>query len=718
MTRHQIETICWKEFVWRRSFKLEQVHEMLAHLATVSSRGAVIWEIRARDGFVRHLLGANPASIHKITEALQVHGDIEFYPVTEHNRKAVSTVRQIKVSHPSLSLRTDITESTIRAGLAAMAATAHGEEAVLQIILGTAYPPSTIPKNLPDPNAGWLQAVLGNVSQASTETRKSIKDKAEQHSFQAAIRIGVSGTSAKYRINCILSALRTLEAAGVRIYDEAEKITKINNAHVPWHFPLKLSVKELAGFLMLPSGDEELPGMSDIHPRAMYPPTWYREPTNRFNSRSFGATLNPANSQKLSISPDDSLEHTILLGPTGSGKSTAMLNLILSDINAGRSVLVIDPKADLVTGILERIPLSRADDVVVIDPSDDNPVGFNPLALPGNPTLIADAILAVFKEIFSDSWGVRSQDVLSAALLTLVETDGASLLWLPPLLTDENFRHMITKDVKDKITLKPFWDTFDNLRPAEREQWVAPVLNKMRQFLFRPGLRGIFGQSNPKFQLTDLFYQRKIVLVPLNRGTVGAESARLLGSLVVGLTWTLALSRANVAPERRHLVSLYIDELQDYLTLPTDLSDALAQARGLGVGITMAHQYRAQLPYEIRAGIDANARNKIIFGLNASDAREIATMAPGLEALDFMLLPRYQVYTNFMSDGRQTGWIQGKTIPAPPSLHTAAEIKAKSQTRYGRSSGEVEAEYLKLFEEAPSLISPDLDDSVIGRRKI
>ena len=470
--------------------------------------------------------------------------------------------------------------------------------------------------------------------------------------------------------------------------------------------------------MMLPSGDEELPGMSDIHPRAMYPPTWYREPTNRFNDRSFGTTLNPANSQKLSISPDDSLRPTIILGPTGAGKTNVMQAMILADINAGRSVLVIDPKADLVTSILERVPASRADDVVVIDPSDDNPVGFNPLALPGNPTLIADAILAVFKEIFSDSWGVRSQDVLSAALLTLVETDGASLLWLPPLLTDENFRHKITKDVKDKITLKPFWSTFDNLRPAEREQWVAPVLNKMRQFLFRPGLRGILGQSHPKFQLTDLFSQRKIVLVPLNRGTVGAESARLLGSLVVGLTWTLALSRANVAPERRHLVSLYIDELQDYLTLPTDLSDALAQARGLGVGITMAHQYRAQLPYEIRAGVDANARNKIIFGLNASDAREIATMAPGLEALDFMLLPRYQIYTNFMSGGRQTGWIQGKTIPAPPALHTAAEIKARSQTRYGRSSGEVEAEYLKLFEEAPSLIGPDLDDSVIGRRKI
>lgn len=129
-----------------------------------------------------------------------------------------------------------------------------------------------------------------------------------------------------------------------------EQILNIN-MDVPWHFPLRLSVKELAGFLMLPSGDEELPGMSDIHPRVMYPPTWYREPTNRFNDRSFGTTLNSANSQKLSISPDDSLRPTIILGPTGAGKTTVMQAMILADINAGRSVLVIDPKADLVTSI-------------------------------------------------------------------------------------------------------------------------------------------------------------------------------------------------------------------------------------------------------------------------------------------------------------------------------------------------------------------------------
>lgn len=281
--------------------------------------------------------------------------------------------------------------------------------------------------------------------------------------------------------------------------------------------------------------------------------------------------------------------------------------------------------------------------------------------------------------------------------MTLVEVKGSSLLWLPQLLTDENFRHSLTDKIKDQIALKPFWNSYNNMRDSERKQEIAPVLNKIRQFLYRPGLRAILGQAEPKFQLTDLFYKRKIVLVLLNKGTVGAESAKLLGSLIVGLTWTLTLSQANISAEKRHIVSLYIDELQDYLSLPTDLADALAQARGLGVSITMAHQYRAQLPPELKAGIDANARNKIIFGLNSSDAKEVAAMAPNLEALDFMTLPRYEVYANVMSDGKSTGWIHGKTLPPPASFKNPAELRALSQTTYGRPIEEVEEEFLELL---------------------
>ena len=691
-----LTNITWQEINWQRPYQLETIWNTLTHLAATTPRGAVVWETRGKNGHVRHLLGADPVYINEIKGVFSTHGDVQFREVASDVRQPVTLARTLKISHPMLSLNTDIASAAIRAGLAALAEDKSGREMAMQIVLGRGFAPSPVPAELSDPSASWLNVILGTVSKSTTEARKSVKEKAEQHSFQTVIRIGVSSEGSSSHLRSLLSALKVLESAGVRIRDEAEKPERLNCAHVPWHFPLQLSVKELTNFFLLPAGEEELPGTPGLHPRLTLPPKWYRNPTSFKANRTFALSMDLI-PKKLSISPKDSLEHTHLIGPTGSGKSTAMQHLILADICANRSVLVLDPKADLVTDILSRIPEERAKDVVVIDPSAPNPCGFNPLAFGkcGNKALLADSILSVMKEIFSDSWGVRLAEILNAALLTLVEINGATLLWLPALLTDDAFRMRIIGQLKDRIALLPFWEQFNSLKESERRQQIDPVLNKIRQFLLRPGLRNVLGQAHPKFDLTDLFTQRKIVLVPLNKGQIGGESARLLGSFIVGLTWTLALGRASIPPERRHLVSIYIDELQDYLSLPTDLSDALAQARGLGVGMTLAHQYRDQLPPEIRAGIDANTRNKICFGLNSKDAKDMAAMAPELTAEDFMMLPRYQIYTSFQQDGKNTGWVLGKILPPIPTIRDPAELYARSMAAYGAPAEEVEAEYLK-----------------------
>lgn len=715
MTKRQIEDICFKEIVWQRPYKLENVWEALMHLAATVPRGAVVWEIRSSKHGVSYFIGADKKYIKSIEAAFKAHGEIEFHSAEETSRIPVTAARQLKIGHPTLSLKTDITQAVTRAGLAALAEDKTDTGTVIQIILGRAHAPSLVPEKLADPHTSWLQVILGDVRQASAETRKTVREKAGQQSFDAAIRIGVAGGDAGTRINNIISAFRVLESVGVRIYGEDIKPDLLGSVHVPWHFPAQLSVKELANFLLLPFGEEELPCMPKLHPRRTLPPNWYKPPINVKQERAFAVSMDAAGPKRLSISPRDSLEHCHIIGPTGSGKSTAMLHLILSDINAGRSVLVLDPKADLVTDILMRISEERTGDVVIIDPSDS----FNPLAFKeyGNPSLLADTILSVFKEIWSDSWGVRIADILNAALLTLTPINGATLLWIPPLLLDENFRRKIVAQVKDKVALVPFWLQFDSQKKGEQMQQIEPVLNKLRQFLLRPSLRSVLGQAAPRFSLMELFTKRRIVLVPLNKGLIGSETARLLGSLIIGLTWTLALSRAKLQPERRHIVEIYIDELQDYLSLPTDLSDALAQARGLGVGMTLAHQYRDQLPPDIRSGIDANTRNKIVFGLQGGDAKATAAMAPGLSAEDFIALPRYQIYASFQSGGRNTGWVQGQTLPPPPALQDAADLRAKSQAAYGIPAERVEEDYLKIFTADNSTSGEDSDDTPIGRRK-
>lgn len=238
--KHQLTNITWREVSWQRPYQLETVWELLTHLAATTPRGAVIWEARGNNGRVTHLLSADVEYINKVEEVFRAHGDMQFREVTPDLRQSVTLARTLKISHPMLSLNINIASAVIRTGLAALAADKTGRELVLQLVLGRGYAPSPTPAELPDPAASWLNLVFGTVSKATTEARRTVREKAEQHSFQAVIRIGVSGEGGSSHLHSLLSALRTLESAGVRICDEAEKPERLNCAHVPWHFPLQV----------------------------------------------------------------------------------------------------------------------------------------------------------------------------------------------------------------------------------------------------------------------------------------------------------------------------------------------------------------------------------------------------------------------------------------------------------------------------------------------
>ena len=546
--------------------------------------------------------------------------------------------------------------------------------------------------SIPNAAAPWRQSEAITPSPASAASR----------SRQALLAVHALAVGA-------LAGLRTAEAPGIGVRLIKEPSDKFNRVAVPWVWPQTLNVLELVGLLGWPLGDQPLPGVPRDASRWLRP-----DPRIKPHRRVLGVSTAPGEDRQLGLSIDDARQHLHLIGPTGTGKSTLLANLICQDIAAGRSVVVVEPKGDLVQDVLARIPPNRTEDVVVLDPTgSDYPVGLNPLLSRGrNPELVADQVLAVFHGLWASNWGPRLQDILHSSLLTLAGRGDASLCVLPALLTNPAVRQRLRARVDDPIALEPFWAWFEAISDAERQQAIAPVLNKLRPFLLRKSVRAIVGQIEPRFRIDEIFTGRKIVLVSLAKGLIGPEAAALLGSLFVAELWQAVLGRGAISPERRHPVVVYADEFQDYVHLPTDMADALAQARGLGVGLTLAHQHLAQLPANLRAAVFANARSRVCFQLAGDDAQTMARFSGGLlEPNDFQRLRRYEAYAQLVVSGEVTDFASLRTLPLPAVSSDPQAIRRLSRERYGRPVDEVEAEIRKLIE-------GDRDgDEPVGRRR-
>ena len=411
------------------------------------------------------------------------------------------------------------------------------------------------------------------------------------------------------------------------------------------------------------------------------------------------------------MSVADGMLHSHVIGPTGVGKSTLLANLILQDVDAGRGAVVLDTKGDLIADVLDRIPDARLDDVVVLDPMDETrPVGLNPLHRSADAELVADQIVGTFHRLYAAFWGPRTQDILHASLLTLASRQGMTLCELPVLLTTAGFRRDLVAGLHDEVALKPFWAWYEALSDAERAQALGPVMNKLRAFLLRRRIRNVIGQAEPRFAISDVLDRRKVLLVSLAKGLLGTESASLLGSLVVAQCWQAIQGRAGMAPEQRAPVFMYLDEFQDYLALPLDLSDVLAQARGFRVGLVLAHQHLGQLNTTIRQAVLANARSRIVFETAADDAPTLArALGRPVTADDLQALPAFEVYASLCVDGHVTDPCSVRTLPLVPTRDSAGRVRARSRDRYGQDRGEIE-EAIRTRRKAPA-------DAPVGRRR-
>lgn len=679
----------WFRLYWPRDVGLNQLYE-LARLLAASRAAPVVLEAMGCAGAVVHRLGLPQRIAESVKTQLEgALPELVLVPLAARDVPQRGVALEVRVTTAQRQLQIEQAELVSRAVLTALSQARPGERVVLLWQLLAVLPPQRIGADHAEQSAvSVIDIIFGRRGRLDSEGRQALRAKRSLPVWRAVGLVAASSANPARRqilIREVLTALRLSSAPGVQVLGKRTSMKRIVSPGRSWLAPLRLNTAELATVAGWPIGV----GLGSTRP---LPPS----KAVPDEGRVIGVSTTHGRERVVAQSVRSGLRHLHVLGPTGVGKSTLLLNLIVQDMTAGRGVVVIEPKGDLIDDVLARVPEERLADVVLLDPTDDHPVGLNPLGTNGRPPeLVADELLSMFRSMYESSWGPRTNDILGASLLTLARTPGMTLCALPALLGDAGFRHRIVRAIDDPVGLEPFWQSFENWSEAERQTAVAPSLNRLRPFLLRPQLRAVLGQSRSRFDLSDVFTGRKILLVNLSKGALGSEAAALLGGLVLSQLWAAALRRSTVPADQREPVFVYVDEVQDYLHLPTDLADALVQARGLGVGFVLAHQHLSQLPVAVRSAILSNARSRICFQLAADDARALANGRVAPE--DLRELSAFEVYAQLVAANTVQPWCSAKTLPAPDPITDANAVRRRSRTTYGVSRAIVDEEMTWLL---------------------
>jgi hypothetical protein len=416
----------------------------------------------------------------------------------------------------------------------------------------------------------------------------------------------------------------------------------------------------------------------------------------------FGITNFRNTNKPFGIKDNDRFGHIYCIGKTGTGKSTLLLNMAISDIERGHGVCVIDPHGDIAETILSYIPKERIQDVLYFNPKDlDYPISFNPLwnIKPSHHHIAVSGLIATFKKIWSDSWGPRLEYILRFALHTLLEYPKATLLDIQPLLTDFMFRNKVLS-YNTSIHIHQFWrNEFEKYSPALKAEAITPILNKIGIFATSQLLRNIVGQKNHSIPIGELMDNKKIIIANLSKGEIGEDATSLLGSMLITAIQLAALARSAQPEVQRKPFYVYVDEMHSFVSL--SFADILAEARKYKLSLFLTHQYAGQVHEKILSAIIGNVGTLICFRVGSEDAVKLKyEFAPVFSEVDLIALPRFSMYIKLMIDGATSKPFSAKTIALRETRQSyEQEIIRISRKLFARYFVLVEAEMSEAEQE-------------------
>ena len=378
-----------------------------------------------------------------------------------------------------------------------------------------------------------------------------------------------------------------------------------------------------------------------------------------------GRTTYRGTRRTFGIRNTDRRAHILIVGKTGTGKSTLLETMLVQDLAAGEGFAVLDPHGDLVERVVRRVPAGRRADLIYFDaPDAAQPWGFNPLSgvLPEKRPLTASALLEVFKKLWIDSWGPRVEHLLRNTVLALLDQPHATFADVPPLLSDRDFRREAMRHVHSR-QVRAFWlREYEDYPARFRAEVIAPLQNKVGAFLTNPLLHRILTTPPQSLDLRGLIDQGKVLIVNLAKGKIGEDTAALLGALLVASLGAAAFTRADRPPEKRPDFWVYLDEFHTFTTL--SLATMLSELRKYHVGFVLAHQYAAQLSEPLHAAVFGNVGTILSFRVGGPEAEVLAReFHPTLREADLLSLPNYHMYVKLLVNGMPTEPFSAETLP-------------------------------------------------------
>lgn len=410
------------------------------------------------------------------------------------------------------------------------------------------------------------------------------------------------------------------------------------------------------------------------------------------------------------MTPEDRLRHFYVIGQTGTGKTHLLKQMVIQDIKNGDGVCFIDPHGSDIQDILNYIPKERIDDVIYFDPAHtERPMALNMLEYdsryPEQKSFVINEMMGIFNKLFDMKVGggaMFEQYFRNSAGLVMEHPEsGSSLLEISRVLADKSFRDMKLRYCKNPI-IKQFWENAEKTSGEQGlENFVPYITSKFDGFISNEIMRPVVAQQNSSFNFRDIMDNKKILLVNLSKGRLGEINANLIGLVLVGKILMAALSRVDSLDEKLPPFYLYIDEFQNVTT--DSISQILSEARKYGLGLTIAHQFIAQLDEGTKHAVFGNVGSVATFRISSDDAGYLEKrFLPQFSADDIMRIPNRSAYLQMIAHGKpltpfNIETLSLDTIGKHNPKEIAEKIKQLSFFKYGKPRAEIEADIIRRY---------------------